>query len=65
MPGRISFREKMNMYDKESLKAYAGDLWLSKVSQLRKADLIEKIAETFLNPERSIRNAAEGNNSMV
>ena len=52
MPARISFREKMNMYDKESLKAFAGDLWLRKVSQLRKADLIEKIAETFLDPEK-------------
>ena len=52
MPGSISFRDKMNMYDKESLKAFAGDLWLRKVSQLRKDDLIEKIAENFLNPEK-------------
>lgn len=42
----------MDMYDKESLKAFAADLWLSKCSQLRKADLIERIAEEFLNPDK-------------
>ena len=52
MSGKISFREKMNKYDKESLKVFAGNLWLHKVSQMRKTDLIEKIAETFLNPEK-------------
>lgn len=52
MKRQISFSEKMNMYDKESLKYFAGDLWLSKVSQLRKADLIEKISEVFLDPEK-------------
>lgn len=41
----------MDMYDKESLKVFAGDLGLRKISQLRKADLIERIAEEFLAPE--------------
>ena len=49
---KISFREKMDMYDKESLKAFAADLWLTKCSQLRKADLIERIAAEFLDSEK-------------
>ncbi len=52
MQKKVSFREKMNMYDKESLKCFAGNLWLTKCSQLKKADLIERIAEEFLNPEK-------------
>ena len=51
MAGLLTFREKMDMYDKESLKVFAADLWLRKVSQLKKEDLIERIAEKFLNPE--------------
>ena len=47
----VTFKEKMNMYDKESLKVFAADLFLRNVSQLKKADLIEKITEAFLNPE--------------
>ena len=61
----VSFREKMDMYDKESLKAFAADLWLTKCSQLRKADLIERIAEEFLNPEKLFyRLAILDNNAM-
>lgn len=48
----ITFREKMNMYDKESLKMFAADLWIRKVSQLNKADLIDRITEEFLDPEK-------------
>ena len=42
----------MNMYDKESLKSFAFDLCLSRVSQLKKADLIERIAEEVLDPDK-------------
>ena len=52
MQKSVTFREKMNVYDKESLKAFAGDLYLRKVSHLRKAELIERIAEEVLNPEK-------------
>ena len=48
----LTFREKMNMYDKESLKSFAFDLGLSRVSQLKKADLIEKIADEVLEPDK-------------
>ena len=51
MSEMISFREKMNRYSKDSLRAFANCLWIDKVSRLRKVDLIEKIADTFLNPE--------------
>lgn len=48
----MEFRQKMKLYDKESLKDFAAELGLSKVSQLRKAELIERIAEEFLNPQK-------------
>ena len=52
MASEMTFREKMDLYDKESLKGFASDLGIRKVSQLRKADLIERIAEEFLDPEK-------------
>ena len=51
MSNLLGFRDKMNMYDKDSLKICARDLYIGKTSQLRKADLIEKIAENFLAKE--------------
>lgn len=47
----ITLSEKMNEYDKESLKVFAGDLGLRKLSQLKKADLVAKIVEKLLDPE--------------
>lgn len=47
----ITLSEKMNEYDKESLKVFAGDLGLRKISQLKKADLVTKIVEKLLDPE--------------
>ena len=47
----ITLSEKMNEYDKESLKAFAVDLGLRKLSQLKKADLVAKIVEKLLDPE--------------
>lgn len=47
----ITLGQKMNEYDKESLKAFAGDLGLRKISQLKKADLVGKILEKLLDPE--------------
>ena len=51
MSNLLEFRDKMDMYDKESLKIFARDLYIGKTSQLKKADLIEKIAENFLSKE--------------
>ena len=47
----ITLSEKMNEYDKESLKVFAGDLGLRKLSQLKKADLVTRIVEKLLDPE--------------
>jgi len=51
MSNLLEFRDKMDMYDKKSLKIFARDLYIGKTSQLKKADLIEKIAENFLSKE--------------
>ena len=56
MSNLLEFRDKMDMYDKESLKIFARDLYIGKTSQLKKADLIEKIAESFLSKESLFRN---------
>lgn len=47
----ITLDRKMSEYDKESLKVFAGDLGIRKISQLRKAELVEKIVEKLLEPE--------------
>ena len=51
MSNLLEFRDKMDMYDKESLKIFARELYIGKTSPLKKADLIEKIAENFLSKE--------------
>lgn len=47
----ITLGQKLGEYGKETLKDFAGDLGLRKLSRLKKADLVEKIAEKLLNPE--------------
>ena len=46
-----TFKEKISYYDKDTLKYIASELKLKGVSKLRKADLIEKIAECALDPK--------------
>ena len=36
MSNLLGFRDKMDIYDKESLKTFARDLYIGKTSQLRK-----------------------------
>ena len=54
----LTFRQRMAEYDKESLKVMAGNLGIRKISKLRKAELIELIAERFLDPEVLFQRAA-------
>lgn len=47
----ISLREKLNEFDKDSLKFFAAELDIKGTSKLKKVDLIEKIADSFLSTE--------------
>lgn len=47
----LTLSQRMNVYDKESLKSFAQDLGLRKISKLKKAELADKIAEKLLEPE--------------
>lgn len=47
----MTLEQKIIGYDKETLKSFAGDFGLKKVSRLKKAELVEKIVEKLLNPE--------------
>lgn len=47
----LTFRQRIAEYNKESLKVMAGNLGLRKISKLKKAELVERIAERFLDPE--------------
>lgn len=47
----ITLRQKLGEYDKESLKEYGTTLGLSGLSSLKKADLIDKVAQKLLDPE--------------
>lgn len=47
----LTFRQRIAEYNKESLKVMAGKLGLRKISKLKKAELVERIAERFLDPE--------------
>lgn len=54
----ITLRDKLDRYDKESLKFYARDLGLTKLSQLKKAELVQKIVAKLLEPETMFYRAA-------
>lgn len=47
---KLTFKEMINGYDKEALKVLAENHGLSKLSKLKKAELIDRIAEVFLDP---------------
>ncbi|MBP3195725.1 MAG: SEC-C domain-containing protein [Butyrivibrio sp.] len=51
MADLISFREKMDKFDKESLKLFARELYIKGLSKLRKSEIIDKIAECILEPK--------------
>ena len=47
----LTFKQRLSQYDKESLKVIAEQLGLRRLSKLKKAELIDLVAERFLNPE--------------
>lgn len=44
-------KEKLNLYKKDELKVFADDIGLTKLSKLKKAELVERIAAMLLNPD--------------
>ena len=47
----MSLKEKLNMYKKDELKAFADDIGLTKLSKIKKAELVELVAARLLDPE--------------
>ncbi len=47
----LTFKQRLSQYDKESLKVIAEQLGLRRLSKLKKAELIDLVAERFLDPE--------------
>lgn len=47
----MTLRKKLDMYNKDSLKLYADYLNLQGLSHLKKAELVEKIADHLLDPD--------------
>ena len=47
----MRLEEKISLYGKEDLKAFAYDIGLSKLSKLRKAELVDLIVRKLLDPE--------------
>ena len=45
------FKEKLNLYKKDDLKAFADDIGLTKLSKLKKAELVELVAARLLDPD--------------
>ena len=44
-------KEKLNLYKKDDLKAFADDIGLTKLSKLKKAELVELVAARLLDPD--------------
>ena len=44
-------KEKLNLYKKDDLKVFADDIGLAKLSKLKKAELVERVAAMLLNPD--------------
>lgn len=47
----MTFRDQLAESDRESLKDFAYALGLTRLSKLKKAEIFEKVAETFLDPK--------------
>ena len=45
------FKEKLNLYKKDDLKAFADDIGLTKLSKMKKAELVELVAARLLDPD--------------
>ena len=44
-------KEKLNLYKKDELKVFADDIGLTKLSKLKKAELVELVAARLLDPD--------------
>ena len=47
----MSLKGKLNLYKKDDLKAFADDIGLTKLSKLKKAELVELVAARLLDPD--------------
>jgi len=47
----MSLKEKLNLYKKDELKVFADDLGLTKLSKIKKAELVELVAARLLDPD--------------
>ena len=47
----MSLKEKLNMYKKDELKVFADDIGLTKLSKIKKAELVELVAARLLDPD--------------
>ena len=48
---KMLLKEKLNLYKKDDLKVFADDIGLAKLSKLKKAELVERVAAMLLNPD--------------
>ena len=48
---KMSLKEKLNLYKKDELKVFADDIGLTKLSKLKKAELVELVAARLLDPD--------------
>ena len=47
----MSLKGKLNLYKKDELKAFADDIGLTKLSKIKKAELVELVAARLLDPD--------------
>ena len=47
----MSLKGKLNLYKKDELKVFADDIGLTKLSKLKKAELVELVAARLLDPD--------------
>lgn len=48
---KMLLKEKLNLYKKDELKVFADDIGLTKLSKLKKAELVELVAARLLDPD--------------
>ena len=48
---KMFLKEKLNLYKKDNLKVFADDIGLTKLSKLKKSELVELVAARLLDPD--------------
>ena len=48
---KMFLKEKLNLYKKDNLKVFADDIGLTKLSKMKKAELVELVAARLLDPD--------------